>query len=128
MHSLCGREFGRVFFISPITDMEKLITDMITWAGTTEEELREKKEIPTAFGETLSWEYLSYVRSRPCVWDRPAEILYGENDGLTSFQAISAFAERTGSRLTVMKGGEHWFHTAEQLAFLDSWITRSLAR
>jgi len=24
--------------------------------------------------------------------------------------------------VTVMEGGEHWFHTAEQMAFLDDWI------
>ena len=24
--------------------------------------------------------------------------------------------------LTVMPGGEHWFHTEEQMAFLDSWL------
>ena len=24
--------------------------------------------------------------------------------------------------LTVMEGGEHWFHTEEQMAFLDNWI------
>ena len=24
--------------------------------------------------------------------------------------------------LTMMAGGEHWFHTAEQMAFLDRWI------
>ena len=26
------------------------------------------------------------------------------------------------SHLTVMKGGEHWFHTKEQLAFLNDWM------
>ena len=24
--------------------------------------------------------------------------------------------------LTVMEGGEHWFHTEEQMDFLDRWI------
>ena len=24
--------------------------------------------------------------------------------------------------LTVMEGGEHWFHTEEQMRFLDEWI------
>ncbi len=24
--------------------------------------------------------------------------------------------------LTIMKNGEHWFHTEEQMKFLDSWI------
>ena len=26
--------------------------------------------------------------------------------------------------LEVMPGGEHWFHTPEQMAFLDGWIQR----
>ena len=33
-----------------------------------------------------------------------------------------AFAEQTGAEMTVMEGGEHWFHTEEQMAFLDQWI------
>ncbi len=27
-----------------------------------------------------------------------------------------------GATLTVMKGGEHWFHTEEEMNFLDEWI------
>lgn len=44
---------------------------------------------------------------------------------MTSCETISAFASLTGAGLTVMKGGEHWFHTKEQMAFLDAWIKRS---
>ena len=36
-------------------DMERLIADMMIWANVTEDELKEKKEIQTTFGETLSW-------------------------------------------------------------------------
>lgn len=32
------------------------------------------------------------------------------------------FAEKHQAELTVMEGGEHWFHTEEQMAFLDDWI------
>ncbi|SHK90194.1 hypothetical protein SAMN05216582_12334 [Selenomonas ruminantium] len=32
------------------------------------------------------------------------------------------FAEKHQAGLTVMEGGEHWFHTEEQMAFLDAWI------
>ena len=28
----------------------------------------------------------------------------------------------------VMPGGEHWFHTPEQMAFLDGWIQRARPR
>lgn len=113
----------RAYFISPIVDMEKLICKMMAWAGVTEQELAEKSEIPTEFGETLSWNYLCYVREHPLHWRVPTCILYGGRDSLTSPETVTAFAERTGAELTVMPDGEHWFHTQRQLRFLDSWIT-----
>ena len=51
-------------FVSPILDMEKLIRDMMGWAGVTEEQLKETGEIPTTFGETLSWKYLIYATEK----------------------------------------------------------------
>ena len=105
--------------------MERLILDMMGWAGVTEAELQARREIPTSFGETLSWEYLSYVRRHPLHWSVPTRILYGEKDNLTSYATISAFAKRIRAPLTVMPGGEHWFHTPEQMAFLDDWIRSS---
>ena len=53
-------------------------------AEVSEEELREKKTVPTNFGETLSWEYLCYVRENPTEWRIATKILYGSNDNLTS--------------------------------------------
>jgi len=112
----------RAFFVSPVADMEKLITGMMAWAGVTEEELRKKGTIPTDFGETLSWEYLTWIREHPVRWKAPTEILYGEKDALIPRDTVSAFAARIGAGLTVMEGGEHWFHTEEQMRFLDEWI------
>ena len=43
----------------------------------------------------------------------------GSADTLTSRETISAFARTHGASLTVMDGGEHWFHTAEQMRFVD---------
>ena len=123
MCALAETLIDRAYFISPIVDMEKLICKMMAWAGVTEQELAEKSEIPTEFGETLSWNYLCYVREHPLHWRVPTCILYGGRDSLTSPETVTAFAERTGAELTVMPDGEHWFHTQRQLQFLDSWIT-----
>ena len=112
----------RACFISPVVDMEDLIGNMMRWANVTEQQLAEKHEIPTDFGETLSWDYLCYVREHPLVWNVPTCILYGEHDDLTSLETVSAFARRRHAKLTVMPGGEHWFHTAEQMQFLDDWL------
>lgn len=115
----------RAYFISPVVDMERLILDMMRWANVTEAELAERSEIATDFGETLSWRYLCYAREHPVSWRVPTAILYGEHDNLTSMETISAFARRHGAGLTVMPGGEHWFHTAEQMRFLDGWIRKT---
>ena len=112
----------KAYFISPIVDMEKLIGDMMAWAGVTEAELKSKGVIHTALGEDLSWEYLCYVRSHPVRWAAPTRILYGSADILTSLETISGFARKHDAALTVMENGEHWFHTDEQMRFLDDWI------
>lgn len=116
----------KALFISPILDMERLILHMMTWAGVTEEMLYEKKTIKTNFNETLSWEYLTYVRTHLPTWTFPTEILYGEHDHLTSSQTVTTFINTHNARLTIMNEGEHWFHTDEQLAFLNSWMKASL--
>ena len=126
MNALAEKNISKALFISPIVNMERLITDMMIWANVTEDELCSKKEISTDFGETLSWEYLCYVRKHPIKWNIPTCILYGAKDNLTSIETVSEFAEQTGAILTVMNDGEHWFHTEEQMEFLDNWIRNSV--
>ena len=128
MSSLDGMLIDQARFISPVVDMEKLIGNMMMWANVTERELAEKSEIPTRFGETLSWSYLRYVREHPIVWQIPTRILYGGHDNLTALETISAFAKRVGAELTIMQGGEHWFHTEQQMRFLDDWILRNFQK
>lgn len=122
MNALSDKQIDKAYFISPIVNMEKLICDMMIWANVSERELRLKGEIITEFNETLSWKYLCYVREHPVSWQIPTHILYGGKDDLTSPDTITDFAGRIGATLTVMKNGEHWFHTDEQMQFLDNWI------
>ena len=125
MSALKDQKIGRAYFISPIVDMVKLIEDMMTWANVTKEELREKGTIETSFGQSLSWEYYSYAKNHPIIWNVPTHILYGGRDNLTSFETVSAFSSSIGAALTVMENGEHWFHTDGQMRFLDDWIKSS---
>ena len=122
MLSLTNKNIEKAFFISPIVDMEKLITDMMFLENITEEELYKKKKIKTSFGETLSWDYLTFARKNPIEWNIPTYILYGEKDNLTSYETILNFTNKSKANLTIMKGGEHWFHTDEQIEFLNNWI------
>lgn len=124
LHSFGDQAIKKAYFISPIVNMEKLITDMMQWAGVTENDLAEKGTIETGFGETLSWEYLSWVRKHPVSWKIPTKILYGSNDNLQTIDTIREFAANTGAEVTIMENGEHWFHTEEQMRFLDGWIRK----
>lgn len=122
-----SRFFDRAFFISPIVDLERLITDMMLWANVTEPELAAKKVVKTGFDEDLSWDYLQYVRNnRPAAWTTPTHILYGDTDTLQSIETVTAFANRAHAGVTVMHGGEHWFHTPEQMRFPDDWIRKNI--
>ena len=124
--SLADKKIEKAMLISPIVDMERLIIDMMTRANISEEELSIKKEIETPFGETLSWEYLSYVRKNLIHWNIPTEILYAEKDNMTSISTMTDFSEKINANITVMSGGEHWFHTKEQMDFLDNWIKSNI--
>ena len=127
MSALSKVDISKAYFISPIVDMEKLIKDMMLWANVSEDDLQREKEINTDFGENLSWEYLCYVRSHPIKWNIPTNILYGEKDNLTSLETISNFSKKIDANLTIMKDGEHWFHTDIQMKFLDDWIKNSIS-
>ena len=122
MQALDETRVDRALFVSPVVDMERLIETMMAGEGITEPELRQRGEIKTEFGETLSWRYLQDVRQHPIRWRVPTAILYGSGDALMPRETVEAFARRTGAVLTVMEGGELWFHTKAQMQFLDAWV------
>ena len=122
MNALSGKKIQKAILISPIVDMEKIIENLMRAENVTENELRAKKIIPTKFGENLSWNYLKYVRENKIFWTTPTEILYGENDNFTDKKTMFDFAKKICANVTVMKNGEHFFLTAEQMNFLDNWL------
>ncbi|WP_373212185.1 GNAT family N-acetyltransferase [Ruminococcus sp. 5_1_39BFAA] len=127
MNAGIGKFIDKAYFISPIVNLEKLILDMINWAGTSESELEKRKIIPVDFGDDLSWDYLQYLRNNKIIWDVPTEILYGSADNLQSIDTIQEFVIKESAKLTIMEGGEHWFHTDEQMSFLDQWLRTKIS-
>ena len=120
--SLTDMPIEKAMLISPIIDMESIILNMMKCENITEDKIMSEKEIETSFGEPLSWEYLSYVRKNTIHWDIPTNILFADNDNMTSVDTMTNFANKINANLTTMKGGEHWFHTDEQMKFLDNWF------
>ena len=113
MLSLSEKPIKRAIFISPVVDMENVILNRMKWANVSEEELKAKKVINASFGESLSWEYLSYVRKNPITWNTSTSILYGGKDNITSFKVMDNFANKINADLTILDNGEHWLHTDE---------------
>ena len=121
MQALRAEKLEKALFVSPVVDMETLILSMMQGAHVTEEQLKAAGEIPTEMGETLSWPYLCWVREHPLHWKVPTQVLYADTDPLTGHTAMERFRQQTGAHLTILEGGEHWFHTETQLAALQSW-------
>jgi predicted alpha/beta hydrolase family esterase len=124
--SLSEKHIEKALFISPIVDMEKLILDMMKLADVTEAKLKKEQVITLPFSRILSWKYFSYAKDNRITWNVPTSILYGEKDHITSLDTITSFANKINARLTVMPDGEHWFHTREQMEFLDNWIIENI--
>lgn len=85
-----------------------------------------KKEIETSFGETLSWEYLSYVRGNSVYWDVPTEILYGKKDNMTSFSTITDFSKKNKYKYNNYERRRTLVSHKGANVFLDNWIRSNI--
>jgi uncharacterized protein len=119
----------QALFLSPVVDMERIIQNMMTWFSISKEQLKSEQKVETPIGQTLYWDYYSYVRENPIShWMIPTEILYGSGDNLCEPEVVSEFAKRYCCNLTVMDKGEHYFHTQEQLTFFKKWLNEVIEK
>ena len=114
-------ELSQALFLSPVVDMERIISNMMTWFSVTETQLMQEQEVRTPV-KTLYWDYYQYVREHPVSWNHRTALLYGEADNLCEYEYVKGFADRCHAKMTVLKAGEHFFHTREQLTFLRQWL------
>lgn len=127
MLSFYNERLEQCLFVSPVPDMKYLIDKLMTWANVSEARLMQERMIPTAFGQTLSWEYWEYALAHPIrTWEVCTKILYGEKDHLIDCNIVEQFADEFHCELSVIEGGEHWFHTEEQMAVWCRWIANCL--
>lgn len=116
----------RVWFLSPVTNMERIIHNLMDNCHVTEAEFREKKVIKNDI-ETLYFPYYEYVQKHPIIkWPHKTYILRGEADTLCEYSYVKQFADRFNCVLTEQKNGEHWFHTEPELQFFRSWLQKTL--
>ena len=118
-------DLKQCLFLSPVVNMKIIIENMMLWSNTTEKELNEKQEIKTDFGQTLYWDYYLYVKENPITnWNKKTYILYGNKDNMQSESIIKDFSNEFNCDLTILKNGEHYFYTEEQLKFYNDWLDK----
>ena len=114
-------------FLSPVVNMKVIIDNMMLWSNTTENELREKQEIKTNFGQTLYWDYYLYVNENPITnWNKKTYILYGNKDNMQDENIIKNFSENFSCKLSILEDGEHYFHTEKQLDYYKNWLSKTI--
>ena len=118
-------DLKQCLFLSPVVNMKIIIENMMLWSNTTEKELNEKQEIKTDFGQTLYWDYYLYVKENPIKnWNKKTYILYGNKDNMQNESIIKDFSNEFNCDLTILKNGEHYFYTEEQLNFYNDWLDK----
>ncbi|WP_298053073.1 alpha/beta hydrolase [uncultured Campylobacter sp.] len=123
LQSFRDKKLSDCLFVSPILDMKYVISNIMRRAGVSEERLKQERMILTPVGQPLFWEYWSFVLNNPITkWKTPSRILYAENDDMMPLCIVRNFAQKFDCDLSVMKNGEHWFHTPQQLDYLRRWI------
>jgi len=118
----------QALFLSPVVDMERLIRRMMAAIDVSESRLEREKRIPTPFGQTLDWDYYSYVKARPIAkWKHPTAILSAEDDKVSEPAAVASFAKKFNCKLRTIPDAEHYFHTEVQLAAFSRWLNENIA-
>ena len=125
MHALADLPLEIALFASPLVDMEAFIARKMTLQGVGERELRSRRHVDLADGQSLDWGYLTWVRHHPLHWQHPTSILYGASDAIIPRSDIDAFTRATGAQLQVMAAG-HYLHTDHDLGVLRRWVTGRL--
>ena len=119
-------DIERVWFLSPVTDMERIIHNLMGYCDITEEEFQDRILVENDI-ETLYYPYYEYVRSHPITkWPHRTYILRGEKDTFCEYSYVKHFVDCFDCELTEQKKGEHWFHKEAELEFFRNWIEKRL--
>jgi len=119
---------SQALFLSPVVDMERIISNMMNWFQVSPERLETEGTVDTPIGQKLYWDYYRYVKDHPVDrWDTDTSILYGSNDAICEFDTIRNFSDRFHCGLEIMEAGEHYFHTDDQLKTAIRWLQDNIA-
>lgn len=119
-------DIERALFLSPVTDMERIIHNLMNYCHITEEEFRERGIVENDI-ETLYFPYYEYVKSHPITsWNHDTCILRGKKDTLCEYERVKYFSDIFGCELTEQNDAGHWFHTESEMYSFRNWLKEKL--
>ena len=101
-----SKKVDQALFVAPILDMRMFI-----------------EGLPSREDDYFGW----VIENPITLWNAPTYILRPEVDMVVSEETGRNFISQHHCHITIMPGGEHWFHTTEQFAFLKAWEERVLS-
>lgn len=117
-----SEKIEKCLFVSPLLDMQRMISDLMRLANVSIEQLKKEKEIKTDFGQTLSWQYFCYAQDNPVkAICKNTAILYASKDELIPQETVEKFAKDNNCNLTILNGGEHWLHLPDEVKQMEQW-------
>lgn len=124
----CKHEIKQSLFISPVVNMERILKNMMEGFNISEELLKSEKKIKLPIGETLDWDYYTFVCQNPIdfEWNTPIDILYGLKDNICGKEDIEDFAKKNNAVIKIDDDGEHYYHTNEHLETINNWLLEAL--
>ena len=87
-------------------------------------QFEESKIIALPNKQTLSYDFYQSILNKD-TWKTKTYILYGEKDKVVDKNSIFDFLSNHNATLSIMKNGDHYFHTPSQLRFIKKWITKN---
>ena len=119
--ALDGEKIEKCLFVSPLTDMVGMINGMLTGAKADLNRLEKEKNI--VFGnQIISWDYYVYAKNHKVGGlAKDTLIVYSSPDYVVGEQSIQKFVGDINATIAMMNGGEHYFHTPGQIAFLEKY-------
>ena len=122
LQTLMNYKISKCLFLSPIIDMEYLISQMFVWFNVDVIMLEREKEIQTPI-DPLRYDYYCYVKNHPLKqWTIPTSILYGAKDNLQTLEIMRKFEEKYQTHLEVSNNSEHAFMGESDDQIIKNWL------
>ena len=78
-------------------------------------------------GETLSWDYLQYVKqNKISIWNNKIYIIMGDNDELTDLNTVNNFVDKFNCDIEYIKDGKHYLNLDNHQNIIQNWLEKNI--